>query len=443
MKIAWFSPLPPLKSGISEYSELILQDFKNQAQIDLWVDGFSPRLEFYKDYRVIDYINQPDVMPLLKTYDTIIYNMGNNVEFHSNMYEVLQDYPGVVILHDYVLHHFLVGYWLNRKNNPARYLEEVRKQYGPEVEEEARKSLRLISTPLWETEEVFQYPLNKTVLEKATAIVVHSNFLKKLLKKEVSKEVIKINMPVSPIPDAALSKNRQELNLPQDKIVLAAFGFIGPVKRFHKVLSAIAKNKKLRDSVFTIIIGESVCPDYQLDKYVARLNLNNQVKLLGYLPLQQAYAYLNCADICFNLKYPTMGETSSSLIRIMSLGKPTLVSNVGWCAELPDNCVVKIDPGQEERQLNTRLSCLIKDAALRKQIGDAAKDYVQNNCSADYFIRGLIDFLEKVPRQQGKNLLYMHLLDVVAGIMTEINGTDMLISQVANQLTWARSKEET
>ena len=125
MKIAWFSPLPPQRSGISDYSELILKYLRDLATVDLWVGGFSPQAHYYRDFRVINYDEQAHVLPLLKTYDAVVYHMGNNADFHAGIYEVFREYPGVVVLHDYVLHHLFYEYWLNVRKNSEGYLEEV------------------------------------------------------------------------------------------------------------------------------------------------------------------------------------------------------------------------------------------------------------------------------------------------------------------------------
>jgi hypothetical protein len=74
-------------------------------------------------------VRQPALFPLLKTYDVIVYNMGNNAEFHAGIYEVMQRYPGIIILHDYVLHHFFAGYWLDKKEKPELYFKIIREQY--------------------------------------------------------------------------------------------------------------------------------------------------------------------------------------------------------------------------------------------------------------------------------------------------------------------------
>lgn len=438
MKIAWFSPLPPLKSGISEYSELVLYQLKNYADVDLWVDGFSPHPSFYRDFRVIDYSREGRVLPLLKTYDAIVYNVGNNAEFHSGMYEVLQEYPGIVILHDYILHHFFAGYWINKKGNPEGYLQEVREQYGLTVEGLARKSLRL-AKPLWETEEVQRYPLSKTILEKATGVIVHSEFVKALLEGTgMARKIQKLNHPYFPVPASSLEKTREDLRLPKDKVLFASLGFLAPVKRLDKVLQVVAHDDFLRRNVFIVIIGESVYPDYQLDKIAENLGLAEQVRFLGYLPMEEAYAYLNCADVCLNLRYPTMGETSGSLIRIMSLGKPAVVSNVGWYSELPDECVVKIDPGNESEELAFWLRRLVSDAGLRRQIGEAAQEYVLKEHSPETFAQGLLSFARSITEVDLERV-YVQLLDVVTDVMVELGrGAELLLPVLPSYLRWIR-----
>lgn len=435
MKIAWFSPLPPLKSGISEYSELILEYLKNFATVDLWVDGFIPRREICNRFNVINYKDTEEVLPLLKTYDAIIYNMGNNAEIHSGMYEVLQEYPGIVILHDYVLHHFFAGYWLNKKNNQERYLAEVRKQYGLPVEESIRKSLRMHAKPIWETEAVFHYPLNKSVLQKVTGVVVHSEFVQKLVKDHVQGRILKVNSPVYPVPAASLNRTRYELGLPEDKIILASFGFVTPPKRIDIVLDVIANNEYLRENMYYIIIGE-LSPGFPISDYVRNRGLADKVMLPGYLQIEESYEYIDNADICINLRYPTMGETSGSLIRIMSLGKPTLVSNVGWYAELPDDSVVKIYPEKEKEELKLWLLRLAKNANLRQRIGNSAKSYVQKYCTPEQFVKELIFSIETNWVKHNK-YSYIHLLDKVTDILLNMGqGANIFIPKISKQIEW-------
>jgi glycosyltransferase involved in cell wall biosynthesis len=445
MKIAWFSPFPPLKSGISEYSELIVYELKRYARVDLWIET-TPLARFLQDFRVYNYRAHPEVLPLLKTYDAVIYNMGNDAEFHSGIYDALKLYPGIVILHDYVLHHFFAGYYLDKKHNPAGYVQEVYRQYGAEVAALAEKCLKE-GKVLWEKEEVFHYPLSKSVLERASGVVVHSEFVKGLLEEELNQKrelsIKKINHPVFPLPHQHLNKSKKDLELPEDKTILAALGFVTPVKRLERVLKAIAEDRSLRESVVVLVIGESVSPEYRLEEYIRRFGLFSQVKMLGYLPIDEAYAYLNCADICLNLRYPTMGETSGSLVRIMSLGKTTLVTNVGWYAELPDDCVVKIDPANEEAELKVWLKRLISDFALREKMGLAAKHYVQKEHSLEKFVQELLAFAQEISARNAN--IYFHVLDKITDALIEIGpASELVIPRLSAELSWlyASGREE-
>ena len=53
-------------------------------------------------------------------------------------------------------------------------------------------------------------------------------------------------------------------------------------------------------------------------------------------------------DLAVNLRYPSAGETSGTLIRAFESGKPVAVSDYAQFAEFPDDCVVKIPFGDAE-----------------------------------------------------------------------------------------------
>jgi hypothetical protein len=68
-----------------------------------------------------------------------------------------------------------------------------------------------------------------------------------------------------------------------------------------------------------------------------------------------------------------MGETSGSVIRQLSLGKPVVVSDVGWFAELPDSVALKVPvDGEETDTLYAALELLTRDEAARAAMSAAA-----------------------------------------------------------------------
>src|SRR3954469_21672705 len=86
MRIAFFSPLPPARSGIADYSYTLLEYLKPFVSIDVFTD--TPA--------------QFDV----SHFDVCLYQLGNN-PFHTFAYEAAMKYPGVVVLHEANLHHLI------------------------------------------------------------------------------------------------------------------------------------------------------------------------------------------------------------------------------------------------------------------------------------------------------------------------------------------------
>ncbi len=67
-----------------------------------------------------------------------------------------------------------------------------------------------------------------------------------------------------------------------------------------------------------------------------------------YVPEDRLWALMAACDAIVSLRSPTMGETSGSAIRALSLGKPLVVSDVGWFSELPGDAVLKVPVDERE-----------------------------------------------------------------------------------------------
>ncbi len=85
------------------------------------------------------------------------------------------------------------------------------------------------------------------------------------------------------------------------------------------------------------------------------------------------WALMRAADVHVSLRSPTMGETSGTAIRALALGKPLVVSDVGWFAELPDEVALKVPvDDHEEDTLTAALELLAARADVRASMGAAA-----------------------------------------------------------------------
>jgi glycosyl transferase family 1 len=76
-----------------------------------------------------------------------------------------------------------------------------------------------------------------------------------------------------------------------------------------------------------------------------------------------------------SLRSPTMGETSGTAIRALTLGKPLVVTNVGWFAELPEGVALKVSVGTHEiDDLAASLRLLAERPDARAAMGAAARE---------------------------------------------------------------------
>src|SRR6266496_1193889 len=110
MRLAYFSPLNPQPSGISDYSEELLPDLASEADITLFVDGFEPsNADIRAAFTHHNYRRDPTILETLGEYDAILYHMGNDHRYHAGILEVARDHPGVIVFHDFALQDFFLG----------------------------------------------------------------------------------------------------------------------------------------------------------------------------------------------------------------------------------------------------------------------------------------------------------------------------------------------
>jgi hypothetical protein len=106
----------------------------------------------------------------------------------------------------------------------------------------------------------------------------------------------------------------------------------------------------------------------------------------GYVPDEEFVNYFAEVDRVVNLRYPTAGETSGTLIRAFDAGKPVAVSDYAQFAELPDDCVTKIPLGSGE------VEALVKffTADLRDPSA-AQRKWLEENARIDLTVQGYVN----------------------------------------------------
>src|SRR5205823_9457544 len=133
---------------------------------------------------------------------------------------------------------------------------------------------------------------------------------------------------------------------------------------------------------------------FERERRLERLGLDDTAILReGYVPEERMWSLLAACDVLVNLRSPTMGETSGAVIRGLSLGKPMLVSDVGWFAELPDDVALKIPV--DEYEVETIAAALELAADRAQELGDAAREYVRREHDLDRAADAYVDALEE------------------------------------------------
>lgn len=386
MRLAYFSPLNPVQTGISDYSEELLPLLAPYGQIDLFVDGYRPSNPDLAGFAVRD---GRSFTRRAGRYDAILYHMGNSPA-HAYIYEALRRVPGVVVLHELVLHHLIS--WLSWDRGDARtYLHEFRFCYGAEGEALARRII------LGQAHvNFFDYPLSDRVIKAARGLIVHSDYVRQGVLKVRPDAPVRVAPMGIPLPEASAERRavaRQRLGIAPSRLVLGSFGHINPFKRIDAALRAFRVLRQTYPDALYVLVG-SISPNYDVRGLLRMLGLGDSVRQIGYSDSETFYDYMAAMDICLNLRYPTAGETSASVLRLMGAGLPVLVSRTGAFQDLPDDACVKIDLDETEREMIIEfLRLLAGKEELRQRIGANARRYVAERHSLACAAGGYLDAL--------------------------------------------------
>jgi glycosyltransferase involved in cell wall biosynthesis len=409
MRLAYFSPLNPQRSGISDYSEELLPHLAGGAEIDLFVDGFAPsNVSVRERFRCFDYRADHTLLESLRDYDAVVYHVGNDHRYHAGIYDAARAFPGVVVLHDFALQTFFLGLSLSRGDANV-YLDELGACHGARARAEAAKSLAAGSAPSFYAQPL-AFPLNCRLAREAEGVIMHSEWSRaRLASIAPATPALRVGMPV-PFDD--LTNKDERDGRTSHRVEIASFGFVTAEKGLSRVLRALAALKGDHDFHYTLV-GQ---PDnFDALDAVGAHGLNERVTLTGYVSLAEFKARVGAADIAINLRERTVGETSASVCRAMAAGVPVVVSNVGWFAELPDDCVVKIDAGEAgDAQLRAYLARLIEDAPLRRRIGANARRHALAEFDAEKTAASYLSFISDIVAQRERRHFVRHVSDALA-----------------------------
>ncbi|MBC8166950.1 MAG: glycosyltransferase, partial [Bryobacteraceae bacterium] len=369
MRIAFFSPMPPSRSGIADYSSALVDKLSKRAEITVF-DRESERFN-------------------VNDFDIPVYQIGNN-GYHSFVYEEALRTPGVIVLHESNLHHLLAEITIKR-NDWDGYLREVEYDGGAKALAYASRVRGLEAGPDYEG-----VPMLRRILEASKGVIVHSRYVERDVRQAGYEGSAAVIPHGAWMPEVDRMGRRHQLGVDALTPLIGIFGFLKPYKRIAESLRAFKRVLRVEPRAKMILVGEPH-PDFPLQSIVSELGLGNNVRITGFTPIEDFVGYIAACDIVLNLRWPTVGESSGTLLRSLGLGRAVIVSDVGSFAEYPDEICLKVPVGpREEDTLFEYLNLLVSRPQFAEAMGVRAREWVKRECNWDSVADKYIDYLDAV-----------------------------------------------
>jgi glycosyltransferase involved in cell wall biosynthesis len=361
--VALFSPLPPTRTGVAHYASMLLPQLRKHLDVIAVSDSRLPT---------------PDSRQR-------IYFLGNNPH-HAWIYDEAMRTPGVVVLHDLVLHHLIVEMTLARGDVDG-YVAALEANHGEAGAAWARGRAAGLHSEMGN----FLMPASIDVANRSRAVIVHNRYAAERLQSfGVTTPIHVVPHPFE--PQLSARGRRDEIRAQHgfifDDLVIGLFGFLTSAKRAEVVLAAFAEARARYGKLRLLIVGE---PAPNVDAEALR---GDGITFTGYVPDEEFAAYFAAVDRLVNLRYPSAGETSGTLIRAFEAGKPVAVSDYAQFAESPDDCVVKIAFG--DREVETLAGFFVREVA---DPANAQAAWLRDNASMELTVRGYLAALDDASRE--------------------------------------------
>lgn len=359
MKVASYAPQPPARTGVTDYANALVTALRRHGDVSIGSTGPNP--------------------------DVALYHIGNN-HLHRDIYRLAITQPGVVVLHDAVLHHFFLGTLARNA-----YIEEFVFNYG--------EWNRGMAEGLWNHRarsaadpRYFQYSMLKRLACRSRAFVVHNPAAARIVREHNPQaQVFEIPhfFQAPKIPDVVeTARFRDRLGIPPRTLLTGVFGHLRESKRLPVALRAMQRLWESGTNAKLLVQGEFASSDLER-AYTPSIKGNPKILRTGFLTEDDFWRWAAVTDVCINLRYPTAGETSGVAIGMMGLGKTVVFSSGEETARIPEDACLRADPGPaEEEMLYGYLRWLAEDDGSAIEIGRRAAAHIEREHQLENIAEG-------------------------------------------------------
>ena len=378
MRINWFSPLPPARTEVANYTARLVPILSRHAELKLWTDQPARDLNSDLGAHVRQFSTESLPWEELNRADMNVYHLGNNARWHSGIWQLSRQAPGLLVLHETRLPELLASDSSNAsvrgtKSAPKTGSATAAARYVLPVELSTRDPL---------------------------GVVVHDRDAFDRLHESESVSVLYAPLPHAsqvPCPDAAAHTARYAA---AGRCRLILFGHIGPNRRLKSVLRALA-GFPARHRFQLDIYGDLSQRDEVLD-LITELSIEPLVRIHGLVPEETLGRALQRAHLAINLRDPTMGEASAAQLRIWDHALPSLVTPDGWYARLPADAVGFVRPESETEDLHAAFRAFLNDPARFAAQGLAGRRALEASHDSRTYAESLVEFAARCSRDRGR-----------------------------------------
>ena len=374
-RLAYVSPLPPERTGIASYSLELLPELAKYYDIDVIVDQ--------------DEINSVWIHANAKVhsiawftkhghrYERVVYQIGNS-PFHAHMWDLLERFPGVIVLHDIFLGD---ATYYRSEHGTGPLLGLPMRLYA---DHGYGALTNFVHTN--DIEAAIQgYPYSLCLIQAALGVVVHSEHAKVLAGQRYDPQLVEQfsvipHLRVLP-PVADKQAARTTLGIAQDIFLVCSFGHIVSNKMYVELIEAwLASPLAAEQNCILVLVG-SGSGEYgaALSKKINASGFSERIKITGWADDKTFKAYLNAADLAVQLRKESRGESSGSVLDCMAVGLPTICNAHGSMAELPVEGVWHLQAECTRAELTEALTILWREPTKRQKLGAGARQVVQQS----------------------------------------------------------------
>lgn len=373
-RLAMVTPWPPEQSGIADYSYRLARELGRRIDVDVVVG--SPLSHYAEPLEQgVSLIEASSFAAAnnARQHDRVLYCMGNS-SFHRHVYELMRARPGAVVAHDVRLTGFY-GWFagIEQPQDPlGRLRERIRVLYGRRIPEAALGDV----PPSPDLQSALGIYMTREIQQYAELLLVHSRYALDVL--ELDRGVADRDVPIEVLPFGAPETHQRAPREGGAEPLVISVGVLSEVKGLATLIEAFAVLSARIPAARLVIAGPGHEHEQERWRDHAREHAPDaSVEIAGHLSEARFGELLDSAALAVQLRTVSNGEASAAVADCLSAGLATMVTALGWAAELPDGVVERVPVGVDAHLLAERIEEILTDEERLQSLGAGGLRYAE------------------------------------------------------------------